>query len=358
MQFCAGETPPEVRATIDGLKTMGYQGVMLGHAREVVMSKEDEAALDASDSDAQAEHDSQAIQEWKHSSLETVALTQKGDFVALKFTGAGRQALHQLKKNAAGTPELEHAISTVCDAARDRGVKLLFDAEQFALQPGIERWTLHFMHTYNKHGAAVVYGTYQAYMKRCPEVLAQHLATARREGFVLGIKLVRGAYLGSDPRELFWGTIEETHRCYDSLARCILQRTYSDQLPPAKEGQSSFPDVDLVLATHNAESVNMARQIRDEQVQRDQPRINMAYGQLMGMADHISCDLIQEARASEATAKTIDVPQAYKYLVWGTMGECMKYLLRRAHENQDAISRTVEARRALGREIAARIGLV
>jgi proline dehydrogenase len=53
----------------------------------------------------------------------------------------------------------------------------------------------------------------------------------------------------------------------------------------------------------------------------------------------------------------VDVPRAYQYLVWGTVGECSQYLVRRAEENKDALSRTKEGRKALGKELLRRVGL-
>lgn len=355
-QFCAGETPGEVRRTIEGLKHTGYEGVILGHAKEVVLSKEEAEGLGASEDDpSQTAINAQEIQQWKQNIIDTVDLSQKGDFVALKFTGAGRQALKHLKETIACAPEFEMAVHEICKSAEQKGVKLLFDAEQTALQEGIDNWTMYFAKIYNKE-RALVHGTYQAYARKAPKVLARHLNLALENNFVLGIKLVRGAYLGSDPRDLFWSTIEETHKCYDSLAECVMQRKYGEMLEPMENGSLEFPRVSLVLATHNAESVRLAGQLRDSQAQRGEARIELAYGQLMGMADNVSCQVVQTARArSHSHEANVEVPKAFKYLVWGQMGECMKYLLRRAHENRDAVTRTVEARQALGRELGSRL---
>jgi len=49
------------------------------------------------------------------------------------------------------------------------------------------------------------------------------------------------------------------------------------------------------------------------------------------------------------------MPKVYKYLVWGSVGECMRYLVRRAEENRDAVQRTVESRKALVRELQRRV---
>lgn len=358
VQFCAGESPAEVQQTISGLKSMGFKGVILGHAREVVLSKDEEANLDSIVDSAETQaRNAQEIGQWKQSTLDTVQLTAKDDFVALKFTGAGRQALQHLKNTTPCAPVFEDALHEICQLAQKRGVKLLFDAEQASLQQGIDNWTLYFMKIYNKGENPLVYGTYQAYAKRTPGLLAQHLSEGLKHDFAVGVKLVRGAYLGSDPRELFWETIEGTHKCYDNLARCVIQRQYEGLLQPV-DGKSEFPRVGLVLASHNAVSVANARQLRDEQSQRGEQKVPLAYGQLMGMADNVSCELVQEATArAKNDAASVDVPQAYKYLVWGTLGECMKYLLRRAQENKDAVSRTIEARQALGKELARRMGI-
>lgn len=358
VQFCAGENQAEAKQTIESLKQLGYSGVILGHAREVVLSKDEIKALETTTNSPEQEALNQKeIKQWRDDTLNTVMLTDKGDYVALKFTGSGRQALQHLKKTMPCASTLRDAIHEICQLAQQRGVSLLFDAEQAELQEGIDNWTMYYMKHYNQD-RAVVYGTYQAYAKKTPAVLSQHLAEAQKHGFVLGVKLVRGAYINSDPRELFWDTVEDTHRCYDNLTRCILHRQYGGLLQPAKGASEQFPLVEFILASHNAESVKKAQLIRDQQAQLGEPRIKMAYGQLMGMADHVSCSLVQQANARrEYPVTSREVPQAMKYLVWGTMGECMKYLLRRAQENKDAVSRTVDARKALGKEIAIRLGL-
>ena len=72
------------------------------------------------------------------------------------------------------------------------------------------------------------------------------------------------------------------------------------------------------------------------------------------MADEVSCELVvaaKQALAKSGAEKSVDVPKAYKYLVWGTTGECMKYLFRRAQENKDAVQRTREGRDAMAGEL-------
>ncbi|RMZ81815.1 hypothetical protein DV738_g2008, partial [Chaetothyriales sp. CBS 135597] len=357
-QFCAGETPTETRKTIADLKEMGYKGIILGHAKEVVLSEDEIAELDKStDSDYLDQINQSEILDWKQNTLDTIELASEDDFIALKFSGAGRQALKHLRENIPCASAFEQAVHEICRKAQERGVGLLFDAEQASIQDGIDRWTLYFAEKYNRGDKALVFGTYQAYRKSVPGLLAKHLEIARRDNFILGVKLVRGAYLGSDPRELFWPTIEDTHNCYNGIAKALMEQKFNNTLKPAEGSSGDFPRINLVLASHNAESVRLAQQLRDEQAASGAPRIRMGYGQLMGMADNVSCELVQAANEAKASGANKDIPQAYKYLVWGTMSECMKYLLRRAQENKDAVMRTEDAKRALRKELGRRLGL-
>jgi len=285
-------------------------------------------------------------------------MTSPGDYVALKFTGAGSQALFDLKENTGPSEALRQSIDEICNLANERGVKLLFDAEQQALQKGIDSWTLTYMSQFNKEGKAVIYGTYQAYLKACPQVLANHLAAAKKGGFVLGVKLVRGAYLGSDPRHLIHDTKADTDRHYDGIAEALCKRSYSSILPATSGGENAeFPDVNLVLAGHNITSVRKIQALRRAQKEAGEKRIDLIYAQLQGMADEVSCELVQIGQVTKAMEKKEeqDIPKAYKYLVWGTTGECMKYLLRRAQENKDAVQRTREGRDQMAKELIRRV---
>ena len=78
-----------------------------------------------------------------------------------------------------------------------------------------------------------VFGTYQAYLVDCNARLETDLERARREGFHLGAKLVRGAYmvhereraakLGyTDPIQ---PSVEATHASYNQVVRRRSQLT-------------------------------------------------------------------------------------------------------------------------------------
>ncbi|KAL8953958.1 MAG: hypothetical protein Q9222_000245 [Ikaeria aurantiellina] len=348
--FCAGETAQEVQRTVTGLKTIGFKGVILAYAKEIVVDKG--AAI------GHANHDEKKdVQAWKEGTLETVALTSRDDHAAVKFSGAGQSAMRQLIDRRPPSTGVCKATDEICDFAKSRGVRLLFDAEQSLVQEGIDQWTMQFQRKYNRDGAAVVYGTYQTYLRSTPATLARHIAIAQREGFTLGVKLVRGAYMASDPRDLFWATKEETDHVYDGIAESLIRRKWNSVLSPPEDLESPAlpPTVSLVLATHNHTSVKKAVELRQSQVRLGEARIDLTYAQLYGMADEVSCQLIMAGRASHPNNRAREeCLKAYKYVVWGSVKECLTYLLRRAEENRDAVVRAREGRLALGSELRRR----
>jgi hypothetical protein len=353
-QFCAGESPDQVRALVRDVKELGFAGVILGYAPENV-SEDDQGDRIGVALEPYSEKGHAELDFWRSGMHSSVDLAGEGGFVAVKFSGAGRRALHRLLRRLPPFPELEEATAEICERAKSRNVRLLFDAEQQAVQPAIDNWTIDLQRRYNNgpDRQAFVYGTYQAYLRSSPTTLSRHLSIARSEGFALGVKLVRGAYLETEPRHLIWNTKEETDNTYDRLAESLIKREYGEALRPHATDSSSssdgFPEVSLVLGTHNRESVQNALRLRETQLQTGQPQIEIAYAQLYGMADDLGFDLVHRAVSG------IEKPKVYKNVVWGKLGECMKYLSRRAQENKDAISRTEDTRRAMAEELRRRI---
>ncbi|GKT74105.1 proline oxidase/dehydrogenase [Colletotrichum tofieldiae] len=84
-QFCAGENPAEVGRTINGLKDIGFTGVILGYAKEVVLTAAQTKDLAACSKGEKAEECVRnEVMPWAQGTMETVNLAQPGDFVALK----------------------------------------------------------------------------------------------------------------------------------------------------------------------------------------------------------------------------------------------------------------------------------
>ncbi len=243
-QFCAGENGPEVRAqTIDSLKKIGFSGVILGYAKEVVLTEEQTRNLTSCNDGAVAEECVRTeINPWAAGTMETVMLASPGDYAALKFTGAGRQALYNPVPAAAAVrgpsepPSMRSAgwrlsvASASSSTPSNRPCRL-------ESTTGLSRTCASTTHLER----AVIYGTYQAYLKATPRVLSEHLAIAKKAGFALGVKLVRGAYLGSDPRHLIHDTKADTDAAYDGIAAGLLTRTWNALSRLRRGDNGAFP---------------------------------------------------------------------------------------------------------------------
>ena len=273
----------------------------------------------------------------------------------------GTQALQYLQNKEAPSPFMDQSIRQVCDLAISRNVRLLVDAEEQAVQPGIEEWATTYQKYCNSRtpGRAVFYNTYQGYLRSTPATLAKHLEIARQEGYTLGVKLVRGAYLKTEPRHLIWAEKEDTDACYDGVVEALLTRRYNDMLQSASpQHPTDLPSVNVIVATHNRDSVRKAHALRLEQARRGEtPNVDLSYAQLQGMADEVSCELLQgfqDAEHAHAHPATMENPNVFKLLTWGSVKECMGFLLRRAVENTEAVGRTKQSQEAMFAELKRR----
>lgn len=255
-------------------------------------------------------------------------------------------------------------VLSLCRTAKSKDIRVWIDAEQQDLQPTIDEWTLLLMREFNRDGQAFMYNTFQAYLKSTPANILKYLKIAQGEGWAMGIKLVRGAYIATEKRELIHDTIEETHQAYDGIVSNLLQQKY----PGLDEGKP-YPEVALVLASHNETTIKCAYAIQKSLIEQGKPTIKLEYGQLQGMADEISCGLLQLCQQGEMGIgdKRSEMeeklrPRAFKCLAWGSTRECLQFLLRRVKENGDAVSRTggwvAGFRKEIWRRVKANFGIV
>ena len=340
---------------------MNFRGVILAYAKEIVLENNVNSSLNKTDEvemiDPYSNNAAKDLQQWKEGTMKTVEMTNQGDFVALKFSGAGENAMYRLAAKLAPSKAMKKATIEICDLAKAKQVRLLFDAEQKAVQDGIDAWTLDFQRKYNGE-RAVIFGTYQAYLHSTPTTLGSHLRTAQNEGFYLGVKLVRGAYMNSEPRSLFWESKEHTDRAYDGIAESLIKRQWNNILQ-SPDGSRDYPHIGIVLATHNRASVKKALKAQEESQSSGHDSVDVSHGQLMGMADEVSFDLVLRNNVNRIVDRHgtgEQGPHTYKYVVWGSVGECLKYLVRRAEENRDAVTRAKESRASLKEELLSRIG--
>lgn len=239
-------------------------------------------------------------------------------------------------------------MTEIIAAAQKKKCRIIVDAEQQSIQNAIDEWTINWMREHNRNAEVLIYNTLQSYLKDSRAKLIHQLNLAEREGWQLAIKLVRGAYIGSDPREAIHNTKEETDENYNSIVEDVLR----GRLPGFDRGNS--PKMELFIAGHNQCSVDKAAALMEKLDYEGRLMVVPEFGQLQGMADALGCGLLKwgEQQSLSSYNRRIKV---YKYSVWGSMQECMEYLVRRAVENRGAADRLIEDMTPLKAELRSRI---
>ena len=82
----------------------------------------------------------------------------------------------------------------ICETAAEKRVSVLVDAEETWIQDPVDALTILMMDTFNKE-KAVVYNTIQLYRHDRLKFLKDSWEAAEERKFILGAKLVRGAYM-------------------------------------------------------------------------------------------------------------------------------------------------------------------
>ena len=301
--FCGGESIDECEATVEALHK-GRVGSILDYSVE---GAEEEAVFD-------------------YTCAEIIKTIKRADgdtripLSVFKVTGIGRFALlEKLNSNSqlSGTETEEFSkvksrIEAICQAAYDRGVPVMIDAEETWIQDAIDRLTLEMMRKYNRE-KLIVYNTYQLYRNDKLRSLKEDTALAKAEGFVLGAKLVRGAYMEKERKRAadigYPSPINETKQATDNDYNAAVQFCTENV------GQVGF-----VAGTHNEDSCRLLVDLMNEKKIHSADQ-NIYFSQLLGMSDNLSFNL---ADAGFNVAK---------YVPYGPVKAVLPYLFRRAEEN-------------------------
>lgn len=308
--FCGGETIEQCNGTIERLHRSNVYS-LLDYSSE---GKESNKELE-------------------HSKEEIIAANNygKGDkrvpFSVFKPTGIFPNRL-LAKKNAGGSfSEQEQAdwnagkarMASICQTAAKNNVPIFIDAEETWFQDAIDELVEEQMKLHNRE-KAIVYNTIQLYRKDRLEFLKSSFAKAQKEGYKLGVKLVRGAYMEKEreraAQQGYPSPINETKADTD--------RDYNSALQFCID---NYPNIALIAGTHNEESSrHLVELMHNKGLENDDHHV--VFSQLYGMSDNISFNL---------AASGFNV---VKYVPYGPIVDVMPYLIRRAEENTSVAGQT------------------
>src|SRR6185503_5655439 len=85
-------------------------------------------------------------------------------------------------------------MMSICETAAEKKVGVMVDAEETWVQDPVDALTILMMDTFNKQ-RVVVYNTIQHYRVDRLQFLKDSYQAAVQRNFILGAKLVRGAYM-------------------------------------------------------------------------------------------------------------------------------------------------------------------
>ncbi len=262
-------------------------------------------------------------------------------FAVFKPTGFGRFALFQKKgegEKLSDTEQeewnrIEARFERACKKAHDLGVSLLIDAEESWMQDAADELVERLMQKYNRE-KPVIYNTLQMYRWDRLDYLRKLHLRAKEQGFKVGVKLVRGAYMEKENERAqslgyptpICASKKASDENFDAGTRYLLDH---------------LGDLAIFAGTHNEESSYLIMQLMEEKgvPKHDE---HVWFGQLYGMSDHISFNL---------SAKGYNVA---KYLPFGPVRDVMPYLIRRAEENTSVAGQTTRELDLLKKERARR----
>ncbi|KAG8714813.1 hypothetical protein FRC11_007044 [Ceratobasidium sp. 423] len=279
-----------------------------------------------------------------------------GSFDMVVFRGAKDPLIEGglTEEDIASLRTLYEDLRTICNRAKERGIRLIFDAEHTWYQPGIDAFVLALSREFNRPSSSdrfneqpLVYATYQAYLKRTPAHLARSIQDARDFGYLLGVKLVRGAYYDKETAEHpdlespdcpVWAEKPQTDACYNACAKLLineLAKYYGHSSSPSiSKGWLASPHtgIGLLFGTHNALScthileslvdAGLASRTADGKVIiKNEVEKQLCFGQLYGMRDDLTDWMVQTVKANS--------PMVLKYVPYGALADVMPYLARR-----------------------------
>uniref|UniRef100_A0A3B3ZP53 Proline dehydrogenase n=1 Tax=Periophthalmus magnuspinnatus TaxID=409849 RepID=A0A3B3ZP53_9GOBI len=228
-------------------------------------------------------------------------------------------------------------LNKIAEASVNK-VRVLVDAEYTYMNPALSLVTMAMMKKFNKNDAWI-WNTYQCYLKESKSLILEAISLSKKEGFCLGVKLVRGAYMDKE-RKLAQkeGRHDPIHNSWEDT-----NDSYNGSLNAMLEVISEQPErYKIIVATHNEASVRVAAQRMVELgIRKDGGSV--CFGQLLGMCDHVSLTLAKEGYV------------IYKSVPYGSVDDTLPYLVRRAQENRTVLQGIRKERDLLRQELHRRL---
>ena len=224
-------------------------------------------------------------------------------------------------------------IEVCCKTARSLNVKIFIDAEESWIQPAIDEIAESMMAKFNTK-KAYVFTTIQMYRIDRLAYLKKIIDKAEEKKFLIGVKLVRGAYMEK----------ENTRAKNLGISSPICKNKKETDLNFDKALEHIIDNIhicNLFIGSHNEESIIKATKLMNKnKYKNNHPFI--WFSQLYGMADHISFNLALEGY------------QVVKYVPFGPVKEVIPYLIRRAEENTSVSGQTPRELNLIKKEIRRR----
>jgi proline dehydrogenase len=329
-QFVGGETLEETKPVVEMLQRFNVQAIL-------------DYGVEGKEGEENFEHATEQFIK----NIQYAATQPNIPFISIKLTGMARfgllQTLHEAPRLRSGIHDNEleeeewnrvrERMYRICDVARQHNIGVLLDAEETWIQDPIDRLAMELMQEFNKE-KAVVYNTIQLYRHDRLEFLKISHKIAKQQGFVLGEKLVRGAYMEKErSRAMQMG--------YPSPIQADKESCDRDFDAAVSYCIDNINDIAMVLGSHNEKSNLLGAHLLQERgIPHNHPHVH--FSQLYGMSDHITFNLAKEGY------------NVSKYLPFGPMKDVIPYLMRRAQENSSVSGQTGKELYLIKKEIERR----
>ena len=207
----------------------------------------------------------------------------------------------------------------VCETASRKNIGVLIDAEETWIQEPVDAITILMMDLFNRT-KPVVYNTLQLYRHDRISFLKDSYEAAAERHFILGAKLVRGAYMEKERNRAI--ALQYDSPIHTDKAACD-----SDYNAAVEYCVNHLDRIAVMVASHNEYSNLYTTQLLEQkELPKNHPHVH--FSQLYGMSDNITFNLARDGCSVS------------KYLPFGPIKDVIPYLMRRAQENSSVSGQT------------------